>query len=164
MDDFRSPYKVVKFIVNVKLMENSVNSHAGKVYVTQYKRVGSTPRTESTMRPRRPKVDDGVISAAFIAATEVTIASAALETAAAGLSAIDVTASRIETAILAVVGVMGRRNANYHKVSSTNLPVYHYKDCNPMILRSASTLRDLRTWVALVGTWCEHVTATGRRV
>lgn len=61
------PYKVVKFMVNVRLIENSVNNHVGKVYVTQKRTVGRTPNTESTTRPKSPKVVEGGCSADFMA-------------------------------------------------------------------------------------------------
>jgi hypothetical protein len=64
-------YKVVKFIVNVKLMEKRVKSQAGSVYVIQTRILGSTLRMERMTRPSRPKVEDGAFSAAFIAASDV---------------------------------------------------------------------------------------------
>lgn len=74
-------YKVVKFIVKVRLMENSVNSHVGKVMVEkvmiQYRAPGKTLRMLRTTRASRPKVDEGV---GFSAALTVAVcrASAAL--------------------------------------------------------------------------------------
>lgn len=69
-------YKVVKFIVKVRLMENNVNSHVGKVIVVnvmnQYKAPGSTRRTLRMTRASRPKVEDGVgFSTALIEAAAV---------------------------------------------------------------------------------------------
>jgi hypothetical protein len=64
-------YRVVKFIVNVRLIEKSVNNQVGRVYETQKRIVGSTLNMESTTRPNMPKVDDGASSAAFIAAIDV---------------------------------------------------------------------------------------------
>ena len=74
-------------MVKVKLMEKSVNSHVGKVYVTQYRTVGSTLKTERTTRASRPKLAGGGASAVFIPTADVERASAAswaadLETAA----------------------------------------------------------------------------------
>lgn len=73
----RGSYSVVKFMVKVKLIEKSVNSHAGSVYVTQKRMVGSTLKTERITRPKTPKVEDGAVSAAFIAASDVCTAFAA---------------------------------------------------------------------------------------
>jgi hypothetical protein len=65
-------YKVVKFIVNVRLMEKSVKSHVGRVMVVkvmiQYRVPGSTRRTVRMARARKPNVE-GVCSAAWRAAT-----------------------------------------------------------------------------------------------
>lgn len=62
---------MVKFIVKVKLIEKRVKSHVGSVYVSQKSRVGRTLKMERMTRPRRPKVDEGAVSAAFIAASDV---------------------------------------------------------------------------------------------
>jgi hypothetical protein len=75
----------VKFIVNVKLIENSVNSHVGNVMVVkvmiQYKVPGSTPRTLRMTRARRPKVDEGVDgSTALTVTAAVCSASATVDT------------------------------------------------------------------------------------
>jgi hypothetical protein len=86
-------YKVVKFIVNVRLMEKRVNSQVGSVYDTQNRRVGSTLNIESTTRPSMPTVDDGAFSAAFMAASDVCRDSGVLEMSAAELFRSDVTAS-----------------------------------------------------------------------
>ena len=64
-------YKVVKFIVNVRLMEKRVKSHVGKVYVNQNKSVGSARRIDSTTLPSKPNGEEVALSADFIAATEV---------------------------------------------------------------------------------------------
>ena len=82
-------YRVVKFMVKVRLMENSVNSHVGKVYVTQYKTVGSTLKMERTTRPSRPKLVGGGVSAAFMPSTDVDRASAVWKTAALEASTSD---------------------------------------------------------------------------
>lgn len=89
----QSSYSVVKFMVNVRLMENRVKSHVGSVYETQKRMVGSTLRIERMTRPRTPKVDDGVLSAALRAAMDVWTASGTLEMAAAELLTSGVTAS-----------------------------------------------------------------------
>lgn len=91
--DFSKTHRVVKFIVKVKLIEKRVKSAAGSVYETQYKRVGSKPRLESTMRPNTVKIDDGVLSAAFIATIDVWTASGNCERASAEDCPNDVTAS-----------------------------------------------------------------------
>jgi hypothetical protein len=82
-------YRVVKFIVKVRLMEKRVNSHVGKVYVTQYRMVGSTLKMDRMTRPSRPKVVGGVGSADFIPRIEDDSASAVLKTAALETSARD---------------------------------------------------------------------------
>lgn len=67
-----STYSVVKFMVNVRLMEKSVKSHVGRVIVVnvmiQYRVPGSTRRTVRIARARNPNVD-GDCSAAWRAAT-----------------------------------------------------------------------------------------------
>ena len=62
---------MVKFIVKVKLIEKRVKSHVGRVCVTQKSMVGRTLKMERMTRPSMPKVDDGAVSAAFIAASDV---------------------------------------------------------------------------------------------
>ena len=81
-------------MVKVRLMEKSVNSHAGKVYVTQYRTVGSTLKTERMTRPSRPKLDGRGPSATLTLIIEVERASAALETA-----ALEASASACEAAV-----------------------------------------------------------------
>jgi hypothetical protein len=66
-----SSYRVVKFIVKVRLIEKSVKSQVGKVYDNQKRMVGSTLRMESITCPSTPKVDLGALSAAFRAAMDV---------------------------------------------------------------------------------------------
>jgi hypothetical protein len=94
----------VKFIVKVKLIEKSVNSHVGRVYVTQYRRVGSTLRMDRITRPKRPKLVDGVVSAGFMPSTELDIASAVLYTTALETSASDRDVAVPGTAMEAMVG------------------------------------------------------------
>jgi len=94
----------VKFIVKVKLIEKSVNSHVGRVYVTQYRRVGSTLRMDRMTRPKRPKLVDGVVSAGFMPSTELDIASAVLYTTALETSASDRDVAVPGTAMEAMVG------------------------------------------------------------
>jgi len=77
-------------MVKVKLIEKSVNNHVGKVYVIQYRIVGSTLKMDRTTRPSRPKlVEVVVVSAGFIPSTEFDRASAVLYTAALETSASD---------------------------------------------------------------------------
>jgi hypothetical protein len=90
-------------MVKVKLMEKSVNSHVGKVYVIQYNMVGSTLKMERTTRPSRPKLVDGVVSTAFMPSTEDDSASAVLYTAALETSARERDVALPEPAILAIV-------------------------------------------------------------
>ncbi len=51
----------MKFIVNVKLVENKVNSHVGKVMdvkvISQYKTLGITLKTKTIMRPSKPMIE-----------------------------------------------------------------------------------------------------------
>jgi hypothetical protein len=89
----RSSYRVVKFIVNVRLIEKSVKSHVGSVYDIQKRIVGSTLRIERIVCASRPNVEDGAISTAFTAARGVRTASDASERAAAELCTSDVAAS-----------------------------------------------------------------------
>ena len=46
-------YSVVKFMVNVKLMENSVNNHVGKVMVVNVTSESSAPRMTLRQESRR---------------------------------------------------------------------------------------------------------------
>jgi hypothetical protein len=97
-------YRVVKFMVKVKLMEKSVNSHVGRVYVTQYKTVGSTLKMDRITRPKRPKLVDGVVSAGLMPSTELERASAVLCIAALETSASDRDVAVPGTAMVAMVG------------------------------------------------------------
>jgi hypothetical protein len=96
-------YRVVKFMVKVKLIEKSVNNHAGNVYVIQYKMVGRTLNTERMTRPSKPKVVEGVASAGFMPSTEDEKASAVLYTAALETSARDRDDSAPGDAMVAIV-------------------------------------------------------------
>jgi hypothetical protein len=96
-------YRVVKFMVKVKLMEKSVNNHAGNVYVIQYKMVGSTLKTERMTRPSKPNVVEGVASTGFIPSTEDEKASAVLYTTALETSARDRDDSGPGDAVVAIV-------------------------------------------------------------
>lgn len=102
--------------MNVKLIENKVKSHAGIVYVTQYKTVGSTPRIESITRPSKPNVVEEAVSVAISAAIEVTTAFAALETTAADLSAREWMASgaAMSAMLERVTGRDGRLSRVFH--------------------------------------------------
>ena len=88
-----STYKVVKFMVNVRLMEKRVKSHVGSVMVVnvtiQYKRPGSTMRTVRITRPSRPNVDGEAASAALMAEMEACSASVAFSRAGTALLAAD---------------------------------------------------------------------------
>lgn len=78
-------YRVVKFMVKVKLMENSVKSHVGKVMVVkvmiQYRAPGRTLRMVRITRPRRPNVEGDDVSAGGRADSDVCKASVALDNA-----------------------------------------------------------------------------------
>jgi hypothetical protein len=90
-------------MVKVKLIEKSVNSHAGNVYVIQYKMVGSTLKTERMTRPSKPKEVDGVVSAGCMPRTEDDKASAVLYTAAFETSARDRDVTVPGAAMVAIV-------------------------------------------------------------
>lgn len=57
-------YSVVKFMVNVKLMEKSVKSHVGRVMVekvmSQYKARGTTWNAKVKTQPIHPAMVEGV--------------------------------------------------------------------------------------------------------
>jgi len=65
-------YRVVKFIVNVNVVENSVNSHVGKVIVVnvinQYRMEGIVLNAKRTRCPRAPimEVDEGVFRVSLL--------------------------------------------------------------------------------------------------
>ena len=58
----RSTHRVVKFIVKVKLMENSVNSHVGSVMVakviSQKRTPGMMVKSDRTGRPKEVNMDE----------------------------------------------------------------------------------------------------------
>jgi hypothetical protein len=58
----RSTHRVVKFIVKVKLMENSVNSHVGSVMVakviSQKRMPGMKLKSDRTGRPKEANMDE----------------------------------------------------------------------------------------------------------
>jgi hypothetical protein len=60
--------------VNVRLIENNVKSHVGRVMVVtvmiQYRMLGITRKIASTTRPKRPKVEGDDVSAALSCETE----------------------------------------------------------------------------------------------
>lgn len=98
----RAAYRVVKFMVKVKLIENKVKSHVGSVMVVkviiQYSAPGSTVRMLSITRASRPNVEeDAGISAAGVvcraSATAATVwgklAATELEAAMASAAAVD---------------------------------------------------------------------------
>jgi hypothetical protein len=57
-------YRVVKFMVKVKLIEKSVNSHVGRVMVakviTQYRKLGMTWKKKENSHPIHPTMVEGV--------------------------------------------------------------------------------------------------------
>jgi hypothetical protein len=59
----RRTYRVVKFIVNVRLIENSVKSHVGRVMVqkvmAQYRMLGMTWKTKENTHPIHPTMVEG---------------------------------------------------------------------------------------------------------
>jgi hypothetical protein len=65
-EGYSEAYSVVKFIVNVKLMENSVNSHVGSVIVvkvmSQYRAPGITLRMKRSSLPNRPSSEEPCVS------------------------------------------------------------------------------------------------------
>jgi hypothetical protein len=58
----RGTHRVVKFIVKVKLMENSVNSHVGSVMVakviSQKRMPGIKLKSDRTGRPKEANMDE----------------------------------------------------------------------------------------------------------
>lgn len=117
----KATYKDVKLMVKVKLMEKSVNNHVGKVYVTQYRIVGSTLKMDRITRPSRPKLVEGVVvSAGFIPSTEFDRASAVLYTAALETSASD---RDVAVPAVAMVGDDGQQTG---MITSSSLPTSQY--------------------------------------
>jgi len=102
----RSAHSVVKFIVNVRLMEKRVKSHVGRVIVVkvmiQYRVPGSTRRTVRMTRARTPRVD-GDCSAAWKAATADGMASVEVGRAVGELLAIELTELRASAAAMVFV-------------------------------------------------------------
>ena len=99
---------MVKFIVNVKLMENKVKSHVGRVIevkvIIHNKAPGRTVSTLSITRASRPRVeDDSVVSIALRVAAAVRKASCALTKAVGKLAVAassELTASAVATDML----------------------------------------------------------------
>jgi hypothetical protein len=87
-------YRVVKFIVNVKVVEKRVNSHVGRVIVVkvivQNKRPGMTRKTANMTRPRMPNVVVDATSTDLMAGTEAFSASTVLARTAEELFATEV--------------------------------------------------------------------------
>jgi predicted alternative tryptophan synthase beta-subunit len=58
------PYNVVKFIVNVRLIEKSVKSHVGSVIVAnvmiQYRILGIVWKTKENVQPTHPTMVVGI--------------------------------------------------------------------------------------------------------
>ena len=108
-------------------MEKSVNSQVGSVYDTQNSRVGSTLNIESITRPSMPNVDDGAVSAVFIAASDVGRDSCALERRATELFTSDVMASG--AAMIGRVVVMGEER-------SVNVETSRGAVCRPTNVRT----------------------------
>lgn len=85
----RAAYKVVKFIVKVRLMENRVKSHVGRVMVVkvmiQYNAPGRTVMMRRMTRASRPRVEDSVVvSTVLTVAAAVCRACASVEDSPAG--------------------------------------------------------------------------------
>jgi hypothetical protein len=92
----QNAYKVVKFMVKVKLIEKRVKSRVGRVMVVnvmiQYRAPGKTPKTVRTTREIRPRVERDVLLPPSRAATEVCSASVMFERAWLELLATELTA------------------------------------------------------------------------
>ena len=75
-------YRVVKFIVNVRVVEKRVNSHVGRVIVVnvivQYSSPGMTRSTASITLPRMPNVEVDAVSIGLMAGTDASRASTVL--------------------------------------------------------------------------------------
>ena len=85
----RAAHRVVKFMVKVRLMENRVKSHVGRVIVVkvmiQYNAPGRTVRIRRITRASRPRVEDSVVVSKFLTvAAAVCKASASVEGKLAG--------------------------------------------------------------------------------
>ena len=91
-------YRELKFIVKVRVVENSVKSHVGKVYEIQKRTLGSTPRIDRTIRPSKPNVDVETVCAVSGVALAVRRArSAAVEASTRDVTAPDDAMIRTES-------------------------------------------------------------------
>jgi hypothetical protein len=133
-----STYNVVKLRVNVRLIENSVKSHVGRVIVTnvivQKSAPGMNLRTANMIRPSKP--DDGVeaSSSASVkaAATELESAAAVAAEAAEAADNLDITASADDCSIAELMlterpGCLSRpRSTTPEGVQSEFVPFLHW--------------------------------------
>lgn len=78
--------------MKVRVVENSVKSQVGRVYDSQKRTLGSTPKIDRITRPSRPNVDVDRVCAASGAPLAVCKACFTLGTAAVEASTRDVTA------------------------------------------------------------------------
>ena len=109
--------------MNVKVVENSVNSQVGRVIVVkvmiQYSRPGMTLRTASITRPKSPKVEGDAISAARKASTDDCAASVALASNA------ELCAAELIASLTAMVeNVRGARCLFYRMFKEDSPPMY----------------------------------------
>jgi hypothetical protein len=116
-------YRELKFIVKVRVVENSVKSHVGKVYDTQKRTLGSTPKIDRVTRPSKPNVDVETVCAASGVALTVRRACSALAMAAVDASTRDVTTPD-DAMITKVVG----EGLKCKKITGCNPPQIYRKD------------------------------------
>lgn len=98
---FDRAYKELKFIVNVRVVENRVKSHVGKVYDIQKRTLGSTPNIDKMTRPSKPNVEVEATRTASGAAPVVRRACSVPDTAAVDASTRDVAIA--DAAMVAIV-------------------------------------------------------------
>ena len=113
-------YRELKFIVKVRVVENSVKSHVGKVYDTQKRTLGSTLKIDRMTRPSKPNVDVETVCAASGVALAVRRACSALAMVVVDASTRDVTTPD-DAMITKVVseGLNARRSPNAILLRST---------------------------------------------
>ena len=115
---FATAYKELKFIVNVRVVENRVNSHVGKVYEIQNRMLGSTPNVQRSIRPSNPSAELGAACVVSGAALPVCRDCSALAIAAVDTSMRDLAAA--DAAMIMMV--ICRRDWKARKVTSSNPP------------------------------------------
>lgn len=100
--------------MNVRVVENKVKSHVGKVYDTQNRMLGSTPSIDRMIRPSKPNVDFEATCVVPVVASPVCRASSALARA-----AVDASATDLPTADAAMIKTVGDKS-NGNTLKSPN--------------------------------------------